>query len=147
MTTHHTTIYVSTVIPHPVEEVWAKIKNFSSLDWAGIGCTWEDSRFGRNDNPVGANRILDLGGKKLTEVLTAYSDIDHSASYHIVRYDAGIFPGEFKNYHATLSLKKVTDGNQTFAEWSASFDGDEKAQEVAAFIGQGVFQGSLNKLK
>jgi hypothetical protein len=53
-----------------------------------------------------------------------------------------------ENYTATLKLTPVTDGNRTFAEWSAEFDA-APAQErrIAEDIGQGVFQTGFNALK
>jgi Polyketide cyclase / dehydrase and lipid transport len=53
-----------------------------------------------------------------------------------------------ENYVATLKLTPVTDGNRSFAEWSAEFDCDESAErELAEAIGQGVFQVGFDALK
>jgi hypothetical protein len=52
------------------------------------------------------------------------------------------------NYTSTLKLTPVTDGNRTFAEWSAEFDtplGQER--KLADSIGQGVFQTGFDSLK
>jgi hypothetical protein len=52
------------------------------------------------------------------------------------------------NYVATLKLTPITDGNRTFAEWSAEFDCDEaRERELSQVIGQGVFQGGFDALK
>jgi hypothetical protein len=52
------------------------------------------------------------------------------------------------NYVATLKLTPITDGNRTFAEWTAEFDcAPERAKELAQSIGQGVFQGGFEALK
>ncbi len=52
------------------------------------------------------------------------------------------------NYVATLKLTPVTDGNRTFAEWSAEFD-CEPARERALsdLVGNGVFQAAFDNLK
>ena len=52
------------------------------------------------------------------------------------------------NYRATLRLRRVSDGNRTFAEWSASFDADppEKQAETEDFISNAVFQGGFDAL-
>jgi len=53
-----------------------------------------------------------------------------------------------ENYTATLKLTPITDGNRTFAEWSAEFDpppGQER--KLADSIGQGVFQAGFDALK
>jgi hypothetical protein len=143
---NHRHVYVSSVLPHPIEAIWEKISSFYDLSWGGITSHPENEQH-KGTHVVGSHRIIDLGGKIIKERLTAYSEIDHSQSYYIVSKDEGIFPGDFINYHATFSLKKVTDGNKTFAEWKATFDGDENAGEVANFIAQHVFQNALNKLK
>ena len=53
------------------------------------------------------------------------------------------------NYRATLRLRRISDGERTFAEWSASFDADppEKREEAEAMISNGVFQGGFDALK
>ncbi len=47
------------------------------------------------------------------------------------------------NYRATLRLRRISDGDRTFAEWSATFDPDppEKQAETENFISNQVFQG------
>ena len=53
-----------------------------------------------------------------------------------------------RDYIATLKLSPITDGNRTFAEWSAEFDcAPERATPLAELVGQGVFQGGLDALK
>jgi hypothetical protein len=55
---------------------------------------------------------------------------------------------EVKDYIATLKLSPITDGNRTFAEWTAEFDcAPERAGELAALVGQGVFQAGFDALK
>ena len=46
------------------------------------------------------------------------------------------------NYVATLKLTPVTDGDRTFAEWSAEFDCDEpRERELTQNIGRGCSRG------
>ncbi|MGH6610229.1 MAG: SRPBCC family protein, partial [Burkholderiaceae bacterium] len=52
------------------------------------------------------------------------------------------------NYIATLKLTPITDGNRTFAEWSAEFDCAEgRERELTQLIGTQVFQGGFDALK
>ena len=52
------------------------------------------------------------------------------------------------NHEATLSLRRITDGNRTYAEWTATFDAPaEEADKVAEGMGTNVFQGGFNALK
>ena len=52
------------------------------------------------------------------------------------------------DYVATLRLTPVTDGDRTFAEWSAEFEClDEHAEGLVGGIGNDVFLAGLNALK
>jgi hypothetical protein len=52
------------------------------------------------------------------------------------------------NYIATLKLTPITDGNRSFAEWTAEFDCAEgRERELTDLIGGGVFQGGFDALK
>ena len=53
----------------------------------------------------------------MSERLLALSDYDLSMSYAILES-----PMEVSDYVASVSLSPVTEGNATFAEWSAEFD-------------------------
>ena len=45
-------------------------------------------------------------------------------------------------------MRRVTDGDRTYAEWTASFDAaPEEADKIAAGMGANVFQGGFNALK
>ena len=77
------------------------------------------------------------------EQLLTLSDYDYQCSYSILESPMGV-----ENYVATLKLTPVTDGNRTFAEWSAEFDcAPERERELAQNIGQGVFQAGFDALK
>ena len=53
-----------------------------------------------------------------------------------------------ENYVATLRLTPVTDGDQTFMEWTAEFDcAPERETELVGNIGGSVFQGGFDALK
>ena len=53
-----------------------------------------------------------------------------------------------ENYIATLRLTPITDGDRTFAEWSAEFDcPPEREGDLVELIGNGVFQGGFDSLK
>jgi hypothetical protein len=52
------------------------------------------------------------------------------------------------DYIATLRLTPVTDGDRTFAEWTAEFEcAPDVAQELVSNIGQNVFQAAFDSLK
>ena len=53
-----------------------------------------------------------------------------------------------ENYVSTLRLFPVTDGDRSYAEWSAEFDcRPEREAELVAEIGRGVFLAGLKALQ
>lgn len=139
-----TKVFVSSVINAPIDEVWAKIRSFNSLaDWHPAIA---DSHIEGNEpsDKVGCIRNFNLqGGGNIREKLLALSDIEHVCTYSIL-----VSPMPIENYVATLRLIKVTDGNQTYAEWTAEFNCLESDEEdVIETVGSGVFQGGLSALK
>jgi hypothetical protein len=47
-----------------------------------------------------------------------------------------------------LKITPITDGNRTFAEWSAEFDcAPARERELSQSIGHGVFQAGFDALK
>ena len=79
----------------------------------------------------------------IREQLLTLSDYDYQCSYSILKSPMGV-----ANYVATLKFTPVTDGNRTFAEWSAEFDAPPaQERKLAEDIGQGVFQAGFDALK
>lgn len=137
-------IYVSSVVDAPAEQVWNLIRDFNALpEWhPGIA----ESRIEQNHPPdkVGCIRNFSLkNGGRLRECLLGLSDFDLSCSYSILESPMGV-----ENYTAILKLTPITDGDRTFAEWSAEFDcAPERRQELSSQIGNDVFQAGFNALK
>ena len=137
-------VYTSSVIDAPADAVWARIRDFNALPQWHPGIA--DSRI-ENSQPsdrVGCVRhFRTRDGGTIRERLLALSDYDYTCTYSILESPMGV-----ENYVATLKLTPVTDGNRTFAEWSAEFDCDPaREQALAEQIGNGVFQGGLDALK
>ena len=66
----------------------------------------------------------------------------------LVSYSILETPQPLTNHKATLQLRRVTDGDRTYAEWTASFDAaPEEADKLAEGMGANVFQGGFNALK
>ena len=137
-------VYTSSVINAPADRVWATIRDFNALP------KWHpaiaESRIEGNEpaDKVGCVRDFTLkDGGRLRERLLALSDFDLSCTYSILESPLGV-----TNYVATLKLTPVTDGNRSFAEWSAEFDCEPgRETQLAQNIGQGVFQGGFDALK
>ena len=137
-------VYTSTVIDAAAEAVWAHIRDFNGLPkWhpaiaeSRIEGNWPSDRVGCVRN----FRLKD--GGVIREQLLTLSDYEYQCTYSILESPMGV-----QNYVATLKLTPVSDGNRTFAEWSAEFDGPPGQEgNLADHIGQGVFQGGFNALK
>jgi uncharacterized protein YndB with AHSA1/START domain len=137
--------HASSVINAPIEQVWRRIRDFNAMaDWHP-GIARSEIEGGMPSDQVGCVRILTLqDGGKIREQLLEMSDLGHHYSYSILE---GPLP--VANYRATLRLRRISDGNRTFADWSASFDPDppEKQKEAEDFVSNAVFQGGFNALK
>jgi uncharacterized protein YndB with AHSA1/START domain len=137
--------YTSTVIDLPAERVWAAVRDFNGLAtwWSGMitDCEIEEGKAG---DQVGAVRSFHLkDGAHLRERLLGHSDAERTYSYNFEKT-----PFEVQNYHATLRVTPVTDGNKSFVEWWTTFDcSPEKSAEWIKTFSKGIFQAGLDALK
>jgi hypothetical protein len=137
-------VYTSSVLDAPADKVWSEVRDFNGLPrWhPAIKDSYIEQRLPSDKVGCIRNFTLKAGGR-IRERLLALSDFDYSVTYAILESPMGV-----SNYVATLKLTPITDGNRTFAEWSAEFDcAPERAKELAQSIGQGVFQGGLEALQ
>ena len=137
-------VFVSTVIDAPVGKVWAVIRDFNALPaWTPFAA---ESRIeqGAKADEVGCIRNFRLkNGGRIRERLLALSDYDFSIVYAILES-----PMAVESYVATLRLFPVTDGDRSYAEWSAEFDcPSEREASLVAEIGRGVFLAGLKALQ
>lgn len=137
-------VYISSVIPGSVEQVWERIRDFNGMP------KWHprirESRI-ENAEPsdrIGCIRNFQLqSGDTIREQLLGLSDYDMFYTYAILES-----PMPLQNYVSTLRLTRVTDGEHTFGEWSAEFDcAPEKEQDLVTGVGTNVFQGGFDALK
>ena len=137
-------VYVSSVIDAPTERVWERVRDFNALP------RWHprirDSRIenGEPSDRVGCVRDFHLqNGDRIRERLLGLSDYDMFCTYSILES-----PMPLTDYIATLRLTPITDGNRTFAEWTAEFDCDEgEAEGLVTGIGNDVFQAGFSALQ
>ena len=137
-------VYASSVIAAPAARVWETIRDFNGLPNWHPAIAESRIEAGAPADQVGCVRAFRLrDGGFIRERLLALSDYDFSCSYAILESPMGV-----ENYIATLKLTPITDGDRTFAEWSAEFDcAPEREAELVALIGTGVFQGGFDALK
>lgn len=139
-----TQVFVSSVIDAPLGEVWARVRDFNAMpDWHPAIA---ESRIenGEPSDRIGCVRNFRLkGGGNIREQLLSLSDVDYSFTYCIL--ESGL---PVENYRATLQLMPVTDGNRTYAQWTAEFNCLPAEEEnMMQTIGGGVFQAGFNALK
>ena len=120
--------YASTILKAPVQAVWSLVRDFNGLpNWApAIARSKIES--GLDADVVGCVRsFYTKDGANIRERLLALDDAHYTFTYN---FEKPAFP--VKNYIATLRLYPVTHTDETFAEWSATFDeavGDEGKYE------------------
>lgn len=137
-------VFVSSVIPAPAERVWEIVRDFNGLpNWTPFVAE-SAIEGGLPADKVGCIRnFLLMDGGRIRERLLRLSDKPMSCTYSILESPMGV-----ENYEATLSLMPVTDGNATFASWSAEFDAPENREpELVDFISNSVFQAAFTMLK
>ncbi|HLW26655.1 MAG TPA: SRPBCC family protein [Kiloniellales bacterium] len=137
-------VFVSSVINAPAEKVWERVRDFNGMP------RWHprirESRIenGEPSDRVGCVRDFSLqNGDRIREKLLGLSDYDLFCTYAILES-----PMPLTDYVATLRLTPITDGNRTFAEWTAEFECDEAvAEDLVNGIGTNVFQAGFDALK
>ncbi len=110
--------YASAVIDAPIEAVWKIVRDFNGLPNWHPAIARSEIEGGLSGSDVGGIRSFYLtDGAHVREQLLSLSDSDYSLTYNFVK---PAFPVE--NYVAGIRLLPITDGNRTFAEWTATFD-------------------------
>ena len=137
-------VYVSSVINAPAARVWERVRDFNGMPRWHPGIRESRIENGEPSDKVGCVRDFYLqNGDRLREKLLGLSDYDMFCTYSILES-----PMPLENYIATLRLTPITDGDRTFAEWTAEFDcAPEAADDLVSGIGGNVFQGGFESLK
>jgi len=137
-------VTISSVIDAPVEKVWARIRDFNGLPSWHPRMVESHIEDGGDASRLGCVRNFKVAsGATIREKLLDFSDAEFLTSYSIIET-----PQPISNHKATLKLRRVTDGDRTYAEWTATFDSPpDQADAVAKGMGENVFQGGFNALK
>jgi NADPH:quinone reductase len=130
----------STLIDAPIDRVWEVLRDFNSHErWhpAVVSSRMENDLEG---DVVGAVRRVTLtDGGELREQLLRHSDREQAFSYCILDSSLPLF-----DYVATVRLKPVTDGNQTFWDWRSHFRAPvHRAAELENLIGQQTYEAGF----
>ena len=137
-------VYVSTVVNARNDRVWARVRDFNGLPNWHPAIAESRIEGGEPADKIGCVRDFRLrNGDRIRERLLGLSDYDMFCTYAILES-----PMPLTNYIANLRLTPVTDGDRTFAEWTAEFDCEpEVAEDLVTGIGTNVFQGGFDALK
>jgi Polyketide cyclase / dehydrase and lipid transport len=123
--------------------VWNMVRNFNGLPGWAPAVARSKIEGGLDADVVGCVRSFHLhDGGHVRERLLALDDAHYSFTYN---FEKPAFP--VKNYLATLRLYPVTATDQTFAEWTATFDevpGDEGKYE--RIVSKDVFASNFKNL-
>ena len=118
--------YQTRVINSPIEKVWDTIKNFHNLEWAPnvvTSCTKVGNKEG---NEVGAKRILN---DVFEETLISLDANNYTFSYSIDEAISPVSSKEVTNYIGVVTLKQITQTNETFIEWKSSWEAKNRDGE------------------
>lgn len=137
-------VYVSSVIDASADNVWARIRDFNGLPGWHPRMVESHIEGGEAPNTIGAVRNFKVvTGATIREKLIDFSDDKYLVSYSIIET-----PQPITDHRATLQLRRVTDGERTYAEWTASFTAPPaEADKITEGMGANVFQGGFNALK
>jgi hypothetical protein len=139
-----TRVYVSSVIDAPAQQVWSVVRDFNGLPHWTPFVSHSRIEAGLPADAIGCVRNFELRqGGTIREQLLALSDYDFTCVYSILESPMGV-----SDYIATLRLIPITDGERTFAEWSAEFGCDPAREpELRDQIGNNVFLAALKSLQ
>ncbi len=112
-----TRTYVSTVIPHSADSVWAMVKDFGEYRWGeGVGEARIEN--GLDPNTPGAIRSFAYYGQPSRQRLVAWSAEERMQSWESVE----AFDPTLSYYKATLRITPVTTSRSSFVEWWSDFE-------------------------
>lgn len=134
----------STIIDAPIERVWEVLRDFNShVEWHSVVA---DSRIegGERSDQVGCVRAFTLkDGNALREQLLTLSDSEYRSTYCILD---GTVP--LQRYVATVTLRRVTDGDRTFWHWESTFATPPgRERELTQMVAQGVYEQGFADLR
>ncbi|MBB6262493.1 uncharacterized protein YndB with AHSA1/START domain [Paenochrobactrum gallinarii] len=136
-------VFTSSPIAAPVEEVWAKMRDFAGMDGWHPDISNMEMIDGVASDKVSGIRDFMFGEGRLWEQLTQLSDTEHSFRYRILKS-----PMPWLNYHAGARLYPVSDSNTTFAVWTADWCASPIDDlQLIPNVQAGVFQLALDTLE
>ena len=134
----------STVIDESADTVWSLMRDFNAHgDWHPAIANSAIERAEKADRVACVRRFQLADGQQLREQLLSLSDLEMTYCYCLLDTPIPLF-----NYVAHVRVFPVTDGDQAFCEWEASFNtrvGEEQA--MMELVGEGIFMAGFGALK
>jgi hypothetical protein len=139
-------VYVSAVMDAPIARIWGILRDFNGLP--NYHRFFKDSFIedGLPADQIGCIRNFKTkdGASFVREKLLTLSDREHTCCYCIVEATLPV-----RDYVSEMRLKPVTETNQTFGEWWATFeiDPENEAQVVRTVTDtfRFAFQGAQSR--
>eukprot|EP01006_Ploeotia_vitrea_P001393 TRINITY_DN104741_c0_g1_i1.p1 TRINITY_DN104741_c0_g1~~TRINITY_DN104741_c0_g1_i1.p1 ORF type:complete len:186 (+),score=12.92 TRINITY_DN104741_c0_g1_i1:36-593(+) len=147
--------WCSAVVPAPIEQVWAKARQFDVPDIKASDMI-ADITLDQSATAVGCLRTIALPGvdgapgPKVYETLVALDDDEKYVKYRIMPYGdkypegESPFPGKVIDYNAKMQCTPVTATNETFITWGAQWKSDKPA-ETEAMV-NGIFTALISAI-
>ena len=134
----------SAIIEAPIAEVWRILRDFNGHDrWHPAVAT---SAIEGNEpvDAVGSVRRFRLtDGSELREQLLSLSDVRHALTYCILEA-----PFPLMGYVASIQLKEVTDGEQTYWEWRSEFHPPpHRRDELVRLVAQDIYRAGFRAIR
>ena len=138
------TVQRSAVIDAPIDRVWEILRDFNSHHKWHPAVTRSLMENDLAGDIVGGVRKSNLSNvSELREQLLSHSDIEYTYTYCIL--DS---PLPLIDYLATVRLRPVTDGNQTFWDWRSRFrTTSERVEELKHLVGNDIYESGFTGLR
>jgi uncharacterized protein YndB with AHSA1/START domain len=135
--------FASTIINAPIEAVWHAVRDFNALpSWVPV-IARSEIEDGLDPDVVGCVRSLYL--QDGTHVRERLLELDDSRCLFSYNFERPAFP--VSDYVATFVLMPVTNGDRTFAQWSATFEeAPGERGKYEAIISRDVFAAGFESL-
>lgn len=131
----------SAVVPAPVAEVWARLRDFHDLSAFPNVATSVEKVGGAHGTQVGAKRVLNGA---FHETLLALDDEARVIRYSIDDGPEAVSKDNVRGYIGEVRVFPVTDADQTFVLWTSSWA--DSGGGVAEFCNP-IYQALLGDLK
>ena len=133
-------VFTSSVIGGPVNEVWARIRDFAGMGGWHDDITRMHMADGVRADKVSGVRDFLFGNDALSEQLTYLSDTEHAFRYRILES-----PMPWLNYHAGPRLYPISDTDRTFAVWTADWTASPQDDlQLIPDVHENVFQKAFD---